>query len=41
MDVAMLNERVVFQKNELVTDRIGNHTNEWNDFYSCAATISG
>ncbi len=41
MDIAMLNERVTFQKNEVVTDKNGNHTNEWNEFYSCAATISG
>ena len=41
MDIAMLNERVTFQKNEVVTDRIGNHTNAWTDHYTCAATISG
>ena len=41
MNVAMLNERVTFQKNEVVTDRIGNHTNAWTDYYTCAATISG
>jgi len=41
MNIAMLNERVTFQKNEVVTDRIGNHTNAWTDYYECAATISG
>ena len=41
MNVAMLNERVTFQKNEVVTDRIGNHTNAWTDYYTCTATISG
>ena len=41
MNIAMLNERVTFQKNEVVTDRIGNHTNAWTDYYTCSATISG
>lgn len=41
MDIAMLNEKVTLQKNEVVTDRIGNHTNAWTDYYTCAATISG
>ena len=41
MRIAMLNEKVTFQKNEVQTDRIGNHTNAWNDYYTCSATISG
>lgn len=41
MDVAALNVRVTFQKNETVTDKYGNHKNAWTDFYSCYATISG
>jgi SPP1 family predicted phage head-tail adaptor len=41
MNIAMLNERVTFQKNEVVTDRIGNHTNAWTEYYTCSATISG
>lgn len=41
MEVALLNVRITFQKNEVVIDDIGNHTNEWVDFYSCYATISG
>ena len=41
MNIAMLNEKVTFQKNEVVTDRIGNHTNAWTDYYTCSATISG
>ena len=41
MDIALLNERVTFQKNGVTVDRIGNHINGWTDFYSCAATISG
>ena len=41
MDVALLNRKITVQKNTVVTDAIGNHTNEWADFYSCYATISG
>lgn len=41
MDIAMLNVRLTFQKNEVVKDRIGNHKTEWTDFYSCYATVSG
>lgn len=41
MDVALLNEKVIFQKNTVVTDSIGNHQNAWEDYYSCFATIGG
>ena len=41
MDVALLNRKITVQKNTVVTDAVGNHTNEWADFYSCYATISG
>ncbi len=41
MDVALLNVKIVFQKNEVVVDAIGNHKNEWADYYSCHATVSG
>ena len=40
MDVAAMNVRIMFQKNETVSDAIGNHTNRWADYYSCHATIS-
>ncbi|WP_294143873.1 phage head closure protein [uncultured Clostridium sp.] len=40
MDIALLNTRIMVQKNELVVDDIGNHTNTWTDWYSCYATIS-
>jgi hypothetical protein len=39
LDVALMNEKVTFQKNAVVTDAIGNHVNAWEDFYSCSATI--
>lgn len=41
MDIALLNKKVTFQTNELVTDKIGNHSNVWTDYYTCMATISG
>lgn len=40
MDVAAMNVRIMFQKNEAVSDSIGNHKNVWADYYSCHATIS-
>ena len=40
MDIAAMNVRITFQKQEVVVDEIGNRTNEWTDFYSCFATIS-
>ena len=41
MDAVLLNVRITFQKNEIITDSIGNHKNEWKDYYSCYATVSG
>lgn len=41
MKVSRLNKRVLFQKNVLVTDEIGNHISEWAPYYTCSATISG
>ena len=41
MDIALMNEKVTFQKNSVVTDAIGNHTNTWENYYSCFATIGG
>jgi SPP1 family predicted phage head-tail adaptor len=40
MNVALMNLRITFQKNAVVTDEIGNHKNVWEDYYSCYATIS-
>ena len=40
MDIAAMNVRITFQKQDVVVDEIGNRTNEWTDFYSCCATIS-
>ena len=41
MDIAHLNVMITIQKNAIVTDSIGNHTNAWKDYYSCHATVSG
>ena len=41
MYISNLNVRITFQKNAVVIDKIGNHTNEWKDYYSCYATVSG
>lgn len=41
MDIAAMNVRVTFQQNSVVTDRHGNHKNEWTEYFSCYATISG
>lgn len=41
MDIALMNVRIIFQRNEVVTDKIGNHRNVWSDFYFCYATVSG
>ena len=39
MNIASMNIRITIQKNTLVTDEIGNHLNEWTDFYSCFASV--
>jgi len=41
VDIALMNVRILFQKNVVKTDKIGNHTNTWEDYYSCYATVSG
>lgn len=41
MEISLLNVRITFEKNAVVTDEIGNHTNEWSEFYSCMATVGG
>ena len=43
MNIAGLRVRVTIQRNGTVTDRYGNHTSAWTDFFSCwaTATMSG
>lgn len=41
MHVALMNEKVTFQKNAVLVDAIGNHKNSWVDYHTCFATIGG
>ena len=41
MNIALLNKQITIQKNTAAADEIGNHLNEWEDYYTCMATISG
>lgn len=41
MKIGLLNVHILFQKNAVVVDNIGNHTNAWQDYYSCHATVNG
>ena len=41
MNIGLLNQTVTFQKQETVADKVGNHINEWTDYYTCHATVSG
>jgi len=41
MNIALMNQRIIFQKNSVSTDKIGNHKNVWDDYFSCYATIGG
>lgn len=41
MNVAALRSKVMFQKNETVTDKYGNHKNAWMNYFSCFAMIGG
>ena len=40
MNIAAMNVRITFQKNEVLTDSVGNHLNQWTDYFSCYATTS-
>lgn len=41
MEVALLNVRIVFQKNTADVDAIGNRISSWEDYYSCFASLGG
>ena len=41
MDIGLLNEKVTFQKNTVITDSIGNQKKGWEEFNICHATIGG
>lgn len=40
MDIAAFNSRITIQKSTSVSDVVGNYTLEWEDYFSCYATIS-
>lgn len=40
MNIAALRARIIFQRNSVNVDEIGNHQNTWADYYTCWATIS-
>ena len=35
MEIAKMNERITFEKNTTVVDKIGNHVNTWAEYFSC------
>ena len=39
MDISKLNQRIVIQKGNTQTDDVGNVLRQWQDFYSCFASI--
>ena len=39
MNIAAMRIRITFQKSQVVKDEIGNHTNEWVDYFSCYVKI--
>ena len=41
MNVGLLNERIQIQRNVTVVDEIGNHSNDWVEYYNCACTVGG
>lgn len=41
MKVSLLNEKILFQKGVVMSDAIGNRKNDWEDYFSCFATITG
>lgn len=41
MEISLLNVRITVQKTTVVVDEIGNRKNEWTDYFSCYATVSG
>lgn len=38
MNIAGLRVRITIQRNQTVTDKYGNHTSAWTDYFSCWAT---
>lgn len=40
MKVTGFRVRIMIQKNETVTDRLGNHSSAWTDYFSCWASAT-
>ena len=40
MNIELLNVQIFIQKNEVISDAIGNRKNAWKDYYTCYATVS-
>ena len=41
MKVDLLNVRIFITRNSVIKDAIGNHRNQWTEYYTCYATASG
>ena len=41
MEIAALRVKIMFQRQKAVVDGIGNHTNRWEDYFACRATVGG
>ena len=41
MEIAALRVKIMFQRQEAVADGVGNHTNRWEDYFACRATVGG
>ncbi len=41
VDIGKLNKRITIQKLSLTTDEYGNQIQQWSDFYTCWAAVSG
>lgn len=41
MKISLLNEKILIQKAVVTADAIRNRKNDWEDYFSCHATISG
>lgn len=40
MKIAPMTEKIVFQKQTVSVDTLGNRTNTWADYFTCYATVS-
>jgi len=40
VNIGKMDERIIIEKNEVITDSIGNHRNVWSDYFSCYSYVS-